>query len=297
VGPGDDAAVLSDGLVLTTDLSMEGVHFRLDWLSPEEVGYRAAAAGVSDLAAMAAEPVALFASVAVPGDGAVVEPLMRGVKRLAAEVGMPLLGGDLTRSPGPVVVDVVSVGRTTDPLVRSGARAGDEVWVTGSLGGAAGAVALWSRGGEPPPELRRAFVSPAPRVREALWIRAAGARAGLDLSDGIAGDAAHMAAASGVAIVLEADAIPVHPALAGVRLPPGVDPRELALHGGEDYELLVAAPEGILGPRVEEFVKRFDLLLSKVGGVEEGEGVFLASGGGVDRGRLLRGGYDQFGGA
>ncbi|MSR22287.1 MAG: thiamine-phosphate kinase [Gemmatimonadetes bacterium] len=295
VGPGDDGAVFSDGLAISTDLSIEGVHFRLDWISPEEAGYRAAAAGLSDLAAMAAEPIALFASVAAPGDGTSAETVMQGVKRLAARSGIPLLGGDLTRSPGPLVVDVVSVGRSLDPLLRSGAGEGDELWVTGTLGGAAAAVALWSAGRPVPAEARRAFAEPSPRVREAIWLRRAGATAGIDLSDGIAGDAAHLAAASGVSIVLIAEALPVHPALSGADFPPGVDALGLALHGGEDYELLVAAPKGVLVSRVEEFSSLFDLPLTRVGRADGGAGVFLASGAQGDARRLLREGFDQFG--
>lgn len=294
IGPGDDAAVLEGGTVLSTDLSIEGVHFRLDWISPAEAGYRAAAAGVSDLAAMAAEPLGVLASVGAPGGGEGAEELMSGVTEFLDEFGIPLLGGDLTHSPDRHLLDIVSVGRASHPLLRSGAAEGDELWVTGVLGGPAGAVALWEAGGTPSGDLRAAFLRPRPRLREARFLVEAGARAGLDLSDGIGGDAGHLAAASGVAAVLDPRALPLHPALSDGELPEKVDPRSLALSGGEDYELLVSAPPGVLGPRVEEFRQRFDLSLTRVGQLIRGEGVFLS---GSHPGELVpigRRGYDHF---
>jgi thiamine-monophosphate kinase len=297
VGPGDDAAVLEDGLVISTDLSVEGIHFRLDWIRAREAGCRAALAALSDLAAMAAQPLGMLASVAAAtgdrGSDAASE-LMGGIREAAEVVGAPLLGGDLTRSPGPLLVDVVVLGRTGPPLLRSGAREGDELWVTGTLGAAAGAVTLWNSGAEPPPPLRATFLRPLPRIREAVWLLEAGARAGLDLSDGLAGDAGHLAAASGVRVTLDAGAIPVAPALSGLDLPRGQDPLDLALHGGEDYELLVAAPPGLLGPRVEEFAELFDLSLTRVGVVGPGLGVELIPPGGGAARPLARGGFDHF---
>ena len=295
LGPGDDACVLADGWVISTDMSVEGVHFRLDWIGADEAGYRAAAAGLSDLAAMAAEPVGILISIAAPGDGALAEQAMAGVKEVARTCGASLLGGDLTRSPGPLVIDVVSVGRTTDPLLRSGARAGDELWVTGSLGGAAAAAALWQGAKPVPAALRQAFAAPRPRLSEARWLREVGVGAGLDLSDGIAGDSAHLAAASGVRVILEEGAIPLHPALAGIVLPPDATCLKLALHGGEDYELLVAARPGLLAPRVEEFTRQFDLVLTRVGRVIPGGGVFLETVAPGPLRRMERGGYDHFG--
>jgi len=297
VGPGDDAAVLRDGLVISTDLAVEGVHFRLDWISPEEAGYRAAIGALSDLAAMGASPVGMLASVAVPSgtDGADAgQELMRGVRSASVEAGGALLGGDLTRSPGPLLVDVVVLGRTARPLLRSGVRPGDELWVTGVLGGAAGAVAVWGSGGEPPRSLRTAFARPVARIPESGWLVEAGVRGGLDLSDGLAGDAAHLAAAASVAVRLEADLVPVHPDLASGVLPAGVEPLALALHGGDDYELLVAAPPGALAPRVEEFLELFDLVLTRVGRVGEGSGVEIVPPGGGSPRPLARGGFDHF---
>lgn len=287
VGPGDDAAVLAEGVVLSTDLSVEGVHFRLDWISAEEAGWRATCAALSDLAAMGAAPAGILASVAVPGDGSLALEVMQGVRGAAAEHGAPLLGGDLTRSPGPMVVDVAVVGRTTAPLLRSGARVGDEVWVTGRLGWAGSAVQAWMRGDKPCAESREAFLRPRPRLPEAQWLVEAGATAGQDLSDGLAGDAGHLAAASGVGIFLWGKALePL--------APPSKDGVSLALHAGEDYELLVTFPEGVLPPRVEEFRKKFHLSLTRVGTVIEGSGVLLLPGAGGEATPVSHGGWDAF---
>jgi thiamine-monophosphate kinase len=296
VGPGDDAVVLADGLVVSTDMAVEGIHFRLDWLSAEEAGYRSAAGAMSDLAAMAADPIGVLASVAAPGDGSVAEELMAGVRALVETFGAALLGGDLARSPGPLVVDVVSLGRASRPLLRSGAQEGDELWVTGVLGGAAAAVALWSAGRPVPAVLRAAFVAPRPRIAEARWLAEAGARAGIDLSDGLAGDAAHVGAASGLAIVLEERALPVHPLLADLALPAEATALDLVLHGGDDYELLVAAEAGRIEAAVSEFEARFGLSLTRVGRLERGSGVYLAPADGAAPVPLARGGYDHFAG-
>ncbi len=300
VGPGDDAAVLASpeggGVVLSTDMAVEGVHFRLDWITAREAGHRAAAAALSDLAAMAATPLGLLASVAAPGEGEMAEDLMAGVTEAARAAGAPLLGGDLTRSPGPAVVDVIVVGWTAHPLLRTGARPGDRLWVTGRLGGAAAALRAWTEGGEPDPRARQAFVRPLPRIPQALWLQAhGGARAGLDLSDGLAGDAGHLAAASGVGVVLEADALRQIAFGGPETRDPTPDPGlSEVLHGGEDYELLVALPPSFEGSGVEEFTERFDLSLSPVGWVVEGEGVWLRAEPGDAPKRLTRGGWDHF---
>lgn len=296
VGPGDDAAVLEGGTVVSTDLAVEGIHFHLDWISAEEAGYRSAAAGMSDLAAMGADPVAVLVSVAAIRDGAAASAAMTGVRRLVDEVGGSVVGGDLTRSSGPLVLDIVSIGRTSDPLLRSEAHVGDEVWVTGRLGGAAGAVALW-RGGRPVPDtLRFAFTAPIPRIQEALWLREAGATAAIDVSDGVAGDAGHLAAASDVALVLDAWRIPVHPALESAELTDGTTPLDLALHGGDDFELLFTVPPGGLDGREGDFEERFRTRLTRVGTVESGTGVGLRREEGSDPVPLDRGGFDHFSG-
>lgn len=271
VGPGDDCAVIAaPRTAISVDLAMEGVHFRREWLAPEEIGYRATAASLSDLAAMAATPIGVLASLAVPPDEVpeFAVRVMDGVREGVESYGGTLLGGDLVRSVGPLVLDVVALGSAPDPVLRSGARPGDELWVTGELGGAAAAVAAWLAGEEPDPAARHAFAHPEPRVREALWLAERGALSALlDLSDGLAGDVRHLAVASEVGILIDAARVPVHSAAA--RTGRGL---ALALSGGEDYELCFAAPPGVIGPLAAEFRETFALTLYQIGEVVRGAG-------------------------
>ncbi|UCC26137.1 MAG: thiamine-phosphate kinase [Gemmatimonadales bacterium] len=285
VGPGDDAAVLSrSGRVVSCDLSVEDVHFRRDWLAPGEVGYRATMAALSDLAAMGAEPLAVLASLAGTAEDAesgVLTEVGLGTRRAALEVGACLAGGDVTRSSGPLVVDVMVVGDTETPVLRSGARPGDEVWVTGVLGGAAGAVRLWKEGVSPGEDLRARFARPTPRFGVMDSLRETGLlTAGMDLSDGLAGDAGHIAAASAVELRLLLSSIPVDPALEEAL---GVDEaREVALAGGEDYELLVTARPG-LHRWVQGIQEAHGVELTRVGTVESGSGVRILDAQGRER--------------
>lgn len=270
-GIGDDATVLAapagEQLILSTDTSLEDVHFRRDWLSAEEIGWRAAAAALSDLAAMAAKPLGILVAIVLPRRwvddlGALAE----GIAAAASASGAPIVGGDL--SGGEHLTITVSVaGSTAKPLRRSGARPGDTLWVTGQLGGPALAVAAWGEGRQPTPEARARFARPVPRIREAQWLVAAGASAGIDISDGLGGDAAHLAAASGVRIAINADELP---------LAPGADV-STAQRSGEEYELLVTTrtPFDTAG-----FQREFGLSLTRIGEVEQGDaGVDLVIGG------------------
>lgn len=292
VEPGDDAAVLEEGFVVGSDLSIEDVHFRRSWLGVEEIGYRAVAAVLSDLAAMAARPAGVLLSVALgPADGGEVGVgLARGAGAAARDAGTAIIGGDTSRSPGPLVLDAVAVGRADEPLRRDGGRPGDELWVTGALGASAAAVRAWEAGEVPSARARERFVRPVPRLEEARWLVGEGdLRAGIDISDGLAADAGHLAAAGGVAAVLDAERIPVDPAAR----PAGDETaRDLALRGGEDYELLVAAPPGALEERVGAFETRFRIPLTRVGRMEEGRGVWLRDG--RFREELAAGGFDHF---
>ncbi len=278
VPPGDDATVfrLPEGeeVVVGTDLSVEGVHFRRAWMSWEAVGYRAVAAAFSDLAAMAARPVGALLSLALPPelDRDVALSLATGAGDCLRRFGAGLLGGDISRSPGPVVVDAVAVGGVERPVGRSGIRPGDEVWVTGTLGGAAAAVADLSRALEPDPRARRAFERPIPRLREARWLVARADLTGMiDVSDGLAGDAAHLAAASAVGLELRIESVPLAEPLRAYRRAEAA--RDLALGGGEDYELLLAAPAGTLADLVTAFDECFGLPLTRLGVAREGDGV------------------------
>lgn len=290
LGPGDDAAVLEGGWVISTDLTVEGVHYRKGWIGEEEVGWRAAAAALSDLAAMAAEPVGILVSMAFPRDsGLDVAAVQRGVRAAAAKVGASVLGGDLSRSPGPLVLDLTVVGRADAPVSRAGAGPGDELWVTGRLGGSAAAVVLWRSGKEPPQALRAAFARPTPRVAAARVLARAGVlRALVDISDGIAGDAGHLAAAGDVKVVLERERIPVADGVEAALGPAGA--MEAALRGGEDYELCFAAPPGAVA--VETMEREAGVALTRVGRVEAGSGVWLEAADGSSA-PLLGGAYDH----
>jgi thiamine-monophosphate kinase len=287
---GDDCAVIDGGgsIVLSTDTSVEGVHFRRDWLSFEEIGWRSAAAALSDLAAAGAECVGLLAAITAPrtSDPDELVALMRGVGDAVHASGGRVLGGDLVA--GPVWTAAITVvGRAARPLSRRGARAGDTLWVTGRLGAARAALAVWMTGATPPDGLRHAFAHPAPRLPAGRWLAAHGATAMLDLSDGLAADAAHLAAASAVRIELDLATVPVAPE---VSARPGEAAAIVAARGGEDYELLAAMPAGFGADDAAAFAQAFDLPLTAIGRVTQGHGVSLL----LDGAEVAAPGYDHF---
>lgn len=295
LGPGDDCAVLDGGVVISTDLALEGVHFKREWITLEEVGYRAAAGALSDLAAVAAEPLGALLSMALDPSRPLDEAssIQRGVADACKMEGIQVLGGDLARSAGPLVLNVVALGRTDSPVLRVGTEIGDEVWVTGWLGGSGAAVELWNQNKAPPDGLRGAFARPRPRIREARWLASrAPLHALIDLSDGLAGDAGHLAAASGVGIVLREGSIPFHPELIGV-MGSQHAACDLSLTGGEDYELCFTVSAKTLDEWVGPFQDSFGVPLTRVGRAVEGGGVSLETVEGEVR-ALERGGFNHF---
>jgi thiamine-monophosphate kinase len=278
-GGGDDCAFIEVGsarLALSCDLSVEGTHFRLGWLNPWEIGWRATAAALSDLAAVAASPMGVLVSVAVPLEWPEEHftEVMEGVGAAVASVGAVVWGGDVVRADR-AAVDVSVVGQLDgEPVRRSGARVGDELWVTGALGGPFRAIAAWKVGTEPDQAARERFAHPVPRVADARWLREQGARAMIDLSDGLLADAAHLAVASGLGWAIDPDLVPIHPAAEVV---------EEALVSGEEYELLVALPSGTAPSLAEAFRARFGHPLTKIGVAEAAAGVRL-----LRRGRPLK---------
>jgi thiamine-monophosphate kinase len=296
VGPGDDCAIIhGENIALSVDMAVEDVHFRRAWLQPEEIGYRSVAAALSDLAAVAAKPIGVLVALATGAEdsGDEAASIMAGARAAAEGVGAALLGGDVTRSPGPLMIDCVVVGNAPRPVLRRGARAGDSIWVTGELGAAASAVAAWKAGREPEPSARLAFALPMPRIREALWLSAHNVvNALIDISDGLAGDVTHIAAASGVRIVLDMNAIPIHP-VAHMGLDDHEAALRLALSGGEDYELCFASPAGAVERLIEAFDREFALPLTCVGTVHEGAGVGMRALDGTLR-DLDAGGFNHF---
>lgn len=280
-GIGDDAAVLDvpngEKLVVSTDASVEGIHFRRSDISAGDIGYRSAAAALSDLAAMAARPIGLLFALVLPvswRDDA--SALAAGVGEAANDSSCPIVGGNIS-SGEQLSITTTVIGASPAPLLRSGARVGDSLYVTGALGAAALAVHHWSAGRQPPDEAVRRFVRPAPRIAEAIWLAKHGATSAIDLSDGLSADASHLADASGVLICVDADLVPVSD---GASI-------DEALSGGEDYELLFTA-----GPLdVEEFHRSFNLAITRIGSVESGApGIRL-----LKRGETVpvRGGFDH----
>ncbi len=271
---GDDCALVTLGgelLAISTDVTIEGTHFQPGWLSAEEIGWRATAAALSDLAAVAAEPRGVLVSLGASPEWpeATVTEIMQGVGEAASAVEAQVWGGDLVRSER-LVVDVVVVGRADAPVLRSGAGPGDGLWITGSLGGPAAALRAWLAGEEPESAARERFARPRPRIAEALWLRDVGAKALIDVSDGLLGDAGHLAAASQVGVAIESERVPVHP---------GAASPETALVGGEEYELLAALPEGVATEPAQGFEETFGIPLTRIGRVEAGSGVRLLEGG------------------
>ena len=284
-GGGDDCAIVEIGnelLAISTDMTVEGTHFRTSWLSPKEIGWRAGAAALSDLAAVAATPLGVLVSIGVPpdwpDDSAAL--LMDGLGAVAESVGAVIWGGDLVRS-SRIVVDVVVFGRVSVPVLRSGATEGDTLWVTGNLGGPATAIRALECGEEPDESTYARFVRPEPRTAEAHWLREHGAKALIDLSDGLVSDAGQLAAASGVACVIESGRVPVY---AGAE-------QQAALLGGEEFELLAALPSDAEAEFASEFETTFGLSLTGIGHIEHGSGVRVMNAGVPMK---LAGGFNHF---
>ena len=260
VGPGDDAAVIAPERgaleVLTTDAQVEGVHFDHRFVPPEAIGHRALAVNLSDLAAMGAKPRAALLSLVLPDllDVGVVDGMLDGLLTLADKHGVAVIGGNISRSPGPLVIDVTAVGsaRPRRVLLRSGARPGDGVYVTGTIGDALVGLRLLqdaceAGSGAPvepddlAPQVQR-FLRPEPRVRTGMLLgRNRAATSCMDLSDGLADAVRQVAAASHVGITIDGNALPVAEAVRRWHGEHNADPIAAVLEGGDDYELLFTA--------------------------------------------------------
>lgn len=268
VGPGDDAAVLRirhGHVVVSTDLLVEGRHFRRDWVPAADVGHRAAAQNLSDVNAMGGRAHSLTIGMAVPADLPVSWALefAAGFAEECRAVGASVVGGDLTRGDQLVVAVTVLGSCTVSPVLRSGAEPGDVVALAGRQGWAAGGLAVLGRGFRSPRVLVEAYRRPEPPYDAGPEAAAAGATAMVDVSDGLLSEAGHLARGSAVAIDLRSDALDVPEPLLAVAAATGADPLSFVLGGGDDHALLATfPPEATLpaGFRV-------------IGSVTEGEGV------------------------
>jgi len=271
--------------VTSVDALVEGVHFRRDTSSLESIGHKAMAAALSDLAAMGAAPGEAYVQFGIPSDlnEAGSLELATGLGRAAAASGVAVIGGDVTRAPVLLLAMTVvgHAGAAGELVLRSGAQAGDVVAVTGELGGAAAGLLVLQRREladrlEPDlaEALRRRQLEPSPRFAAGRALAASGATAMIDLSDGLGGDAGHIARASGVAIEIELSGVPVQQGVDEVAAAAGADRWDLAIAGGEDYELLAALPPERLAD-ARAAVDATGTTLSPIGEVAEGDAVSL----------------------
>jgi thiamine-monophosphate kinase len=285
LGSGDDAAVTVPGGATATsvDAIVEGVHFRRDECPLAVIGHKALATALSDLAAMGAEPGEAYVALGAPptmGEEELFE-LLDGLLELAARTGTAIAGGDLTRAPALTLAMTV-VGHADSPqrfVTRGGARPGDLLVLTGEIGGAAAGRLLLedpslaaSVSEQTAALLRNRQLSPAPRLRSGRALARAGARAMIDVSDGIGGDARHVAEASGVAVHVDAASLPLAKGVAEVAAAASVEPLQLAVSGGEDYELLAAIPAEKLTEASSAIGEAAETTLTPVGVVQAGEG-------------------------
>jgi thiamine-monophosphate kinase len=294
IGSGDDAAVTVPGGATATsvDALVEGVHFRMPPFEPVQVGHKALAVALSDLAAMGATAGEAYVQLGVPeglGEPALLE-LAGGLGDLAAAHSVVVAGGDLVRAPVLVLaLTVVGHADTADRMVaRRGARVGDLVVVTGDLGGAAAGLLLLERPElaeglelEASQALRLRQLTPQPRLAAGAALAQAGATAMIDLSDGLGGDAGHLAERSGAAIRIEASSLPLAKGVAEVAAATRREPLQLAVSGGEDYELLAALPPERLGEASSAIGDAAEASLTSIGEIAEGEGVEIRLPGGA----------------
>ena len=256
IGIGDDCAVMPCGegeLIYSTDMLMEGVHFLRNTASPEDIGWKSLAVNLSDIAAMGGTPVATFLSIALPKDaqGEWAERFIDGYAQLSHKFGVPLLGGDTTSSLRDIAINVGVLGRVPcgKSIRRSGAVVGDKIYVTGRLGDSAGGLQAILNGWERTPEVQsliQSHIRPMPRLAEgAALMRTGLVGAMMDISDGIASDLRHILNASNIGAQVALNKLPISSDLKSICNTYGLDKHTLATCGGEDYELLFTATEGI----------------------------------------------------
>lgn len=296
-GIGDDAAVLQAGdqtLLWTADMLLEGVHFRLDWIDPASLGWKSLAVNLSDIAAMGGTPVGALLSLALPAErtGAWLDAFVDGLAECARAYGVALLGGDTNRAEH-VVIDVSLLGIVAgQPVPRSGAQVGDWLLATGALGGSRAGLHALMAGDASAVDLAPHF-RPIPRLQVGALARELGATAMMDISDGLAADLPKLLRASGVGAVVYAAQVPVHPAAAHWTQAQGLDPIAFAVAGGEDYELLIAAPPHVAQRLLERVPAETGVPLAHIGEVIAAQEVWLQRADGR-RESFAIGGWDHF---
>lgn len=252
LGIGDDAALfaLDDERygIFTTDMLVEGVHFKRAWTAPGDLGWKSVAVNLSDIAAMGGEAALVLVAAALPDGTAAgeAEAILRGAQECAGAYGAQIGGGDTVRSSGPLVISVSAFGeaRRDEILRRDAARVGDLVAVTGSFGGAAAALRYLEKGDRPPADLAARLHRPLPRLAEGQALARAGVRCGIDCSDGLLRSLDLIAEASTTSVAVDEAAVPIDPSAQAKLGRPTA--RELALAGGEDYELVVTGTDDAL---------------------------------------------------
>ncbi len=282
-GIGDDCAILrprtGHELLITTDFSLEGIHFRREWHPPESVGHRCLTRGLSDIAAMGGEPIAVFLSLALPADlpQSWVDRFVKGLLKLAAEHHVPLAGGDTGQSPGGVLADIMVLGSVPrgKALLRSGARPGDRVYVTGTLGMGAATVRGLYAGEKVRPAYAKPYFYPRPRLEIGRKLRGL-ASAAIDISDGLSTDLSHLCEESDVGAVIYASNIPVSKSAN----------QNDALTGGDDYELLFTSSEVIPGQIA-------GVAITEIGEIVDRQGMWIQDSRGNTR-QLRPSGWEHF---
>jgi len=303
IGIGDDAAVLqcAGPVVATCDIQVEGVHFTWALCGPEDVGWRALAVSLSDIAAMGGVPRYALVSLALPAETtpATIEGIYRGLAEIAGAYDVRIVGGNISRTTGPLIVDVTALGSldgSRHAVTRAGARPGDGVWVTGTVGGAAAGRFLLEH-----PEVRvpgaaalaAAYRRPTPRVQAGRVLAERPVSAMIDTSDGTAGDLLHLVEASNVGVRLDEERLPQPQGLPQAARAAGLDPAAWALGGGEDYELLFTADREF-DARAPGAAEQMDVPLTRIGEIlPEPEGRWIVRPGGRRR-PLAAQGWDHF---
>jgi thiamine-monophosphate kinase len=306
LGVGDDAAVLAikgeEILVATCDAQVENTHFRLSNIAPHDLGRRVLAVNLSDIAAMGATPRFALVSLLLPPslDTTILDGLYAGLREEATKFDVAIVGGNIARNAEQLIIDItlLGTGYRNQLLQRNNAHAGDAVIITGNVGSAAAGLLLLEHqhlASKITPEYqaraRAAQQTPIPRIEAGQWLARHNIITGIDVSDGLVGDLLHICEASAVSMCIEADALPIQPEVISIAQLTGRDPLELALFGGEDYELLFTAPADRAPILVDALFTATGVTATIIGNVAKGSGLTLIRNGTISP--LQAGGWDH----